>query len=170
MNNQINQAINILNNTSISFNERLNKIMTNGLVHEKLMRQYAVWCAKQVKDFMLSEKNIRALEKLETYVKQFDPNAAKLTDIAKSAEDLGDHCAGRVVCCAAQASAAEAACFAARESAQVAAYNAAYDEVSFVENEEQFNEVWNTTYNKMLNEAEKAQEQKLREMLIERLQ
>jgi hypothetical protein len=158
--NKINQAMSILKNSNLSFNERLNTIVNSGLVSEKLMRKYAVWCAQQVKGLMYSA-NVQALEQVEANME----NELELAKIAKDVSNSIYNQADVVVCRAAQASAAEAAYSTAVEAARVAAYDAAYKAAFSANSANQWNDAWNNTYNKVLSAAEKAQEQKLREML-----
>jgi hypothetical protein len=158
--NQIDQAVSILNNKNIPFNERLSIIMNSGLFSEKSMRKYAVWCAKQVQGLMYSS-NVEVLEKIEDNI----DNEAELANLAKEAYNSVHNQAGAVVCRAAKASAYEAACSTAKEAARVAAYEAAFKAAFSANHVNQWNDAWDKTYNKVLSEAEKAQEEKLRKML-----
>ena len=61
-------ALDILNEKRIPFKDRLWVIMRTDLVSEKLMRKFAVWCARQVQHLMVDERSIHALDVMEAYV------------------------------------------------------------------------------------------------------
>jgi hypothetical protein len=60
-------ALDILNDKRIPFEDRLWVIMRTDLVSEKLMRRFAVWCARQVQHLMRDERSLYALDVAEAY-------------------------------------------------------------------------------------------------------
>ena len=60
-------ALDILNKKRIPFKDRFWVIMRTDLVSEKLMRKFAVWCARQVQHLMVDERSIHALDVMEAY-------------------------------------------------------------------------------------------------------
>ena len=61
-------ALDILNEKRIPFKDRLWVIMRTDLVSKKLMRKYAVWCARQVQHLMTDQRSLHALDVMEAYV------------------------------------------------------------------------------------------------------
>jgi len=60
-------ALSILDRKDISFEDRLWVILRNDLVSEKLMRLFAVWCARQVQHLMKDERSLKALDVAEAF-------------------------------------------------------------------------------------------------------
>ena len=60
-------ALEILDKKEILFQDRLWVIMRTELVSEKLMRLFAVWCARQVQHLMKDERSINAIDIAEKF-------------------------------------------------------------------------------------------------------
>jgi hypothetical protein len=60
-------ALDILNLKECPFPDRLWVIMRTDLVSEKLMRLFAVWCARQVQHLMKDERSLKALDVAEAF-------------------------------------------------------------------------------------------------------
>jgi len=60
-------ALEILDKKEILFQDRLWVIMRTELVSEKLMRLFAVWCARQVQHLMKDERSINAIDVAEKF-------------------------------------------------------------------------------------------------------
>src|ERR1019366_4566682 len=60
-------AVDILNRDDISFEDRLWAVLRTELVSEKLMRLFAVWCARQVQHLMTDPRSIAALDVAERF-------------------------------------------------------------------------------------------------------
>jgi hypothetical protein len=201
-------ALDILNEKRIPFQDRLWVIMRTDLVSEKLMRKFAVWCARQVQHLMTDSRSIHALDVMEAYVENCwlidDPDyveawekeltAAQIAAeevelvavrIAPWATAVAGNTAATASAAASAASAAVArdvvwaargvtaaalAAFAAvagsvtgaAMAASVAAARGVSSAVAAAEDA-----AWTATWSATLNAAYTAQEQKLREMLIE---
>lgn len=104
-------ALDILDDRRISFEDRLWVIMRTDLVSEKLMRLFAVWCARQVQHLM-KEESLKALDVAEAFA---NGQATKEELAAASAAALA----------AALADASDAASAAAWDAARNAASDAA---------------------------------------------
>ena len=113
-------VLDILNNKEIPFQDRLWVIMRSELVSEKLMRLFAVWCARQVQHLMKDERSIRAIDVAEKFA-----NGEATKEELSAARD-----AARAAAAAAREAAlaaAWAAAAAARAAALAAAWAAARD-------------------------------------------
>jgi hypothetical protein len=157
-------ALDILNDSRIPFKDRLWVIMRKDLVSEKLMRRFAVWCARQVQHIMTDKRSLHALDVAEAYVEnrwllddadyaeawECELGAAEAATLAVAWVAAGD------AAVAAQAAVRAVAWVAARDAAWAAAKAVARDGVRVV-----------ASWAAARNAAEAAQEQKLREMLIE---
>lgn len=64
-------ALDILDNKQIPFEDRLWVICRTALVSEKLMRLFAVWCARQVQHLMKDDRSIHALDFMDDYIESF---------------------------------------------------------------------------------------------------
>jgi hypothetical protein len=160
-------ALDILNDNRIPFQDRLWVIMRKDLVSEKLMRQFVVWCARQVQRLMRDERSLHALEVAEAYaeyrwlindadyVKAWEYELAAAGDAAWVAADVAIGIAAwdaaRAAAWAAAGDAAVAVSAVARDGARVVAWTASQAAADFAAR----------------TAAQAAQEQKLREMLIE---
>jgi hypothetical protein len=60
-------VLDILDNKEIPFDDRLWVICRTELVSEKLMRLFAVWCARQVQHLMTDERSTQALDVAEAF-------------------------------------------------------------------------------------------------------
>ena len=60
-------VLDILDNKQIPFEDRLWVILRTDLVSEKLMRLFAVWCARQVQHLMKDERSLKALDVAEAF-------------------------------------------------------------------------------------------------------
>ena len=101
----------ILDHSEIPFEDKLWVIFRNDFVSDKLMRLFAVWCARQVQHLMTDTRSIKALDVSESFA---NGNATK--------EEL------YAAWVAARAAAWVAASDAARAAAWVAAWVAASDD------------------------------------------
>jgi len=82
-------ALDMLNDNRIPFRHRLWVIMRTDLVSERLMRLFAVWCARQVQHLMVDERSIHALDVMEAYAENRwlidDPDYAAAWESERSA-------------------------------------------------------------------------------------
>ena len=139
---EIHTVITLLDRKDIPFDDRLWVIMRDELVSDKLMRLFAVWCARQVQHLMKDERSIKALDVAEAFA---NGNATK--------EELA--AAWSVARSAASDAAWYAAWYADRSADRSAArYAARYA-------------AWYAAWCAARYAARYAQENKLREMLIE---
>jgi len=60
-------ALTILDNDKISFEDRMWVVLRTDLVSEKLMRLFAVWCARQVQHLMTDPRSTNALDVAEKF-------------------------------------------------------------------------------------------------------
>lgn len=108
----------ILDKKEVPFQDRLWVILRGDLVSDKLMRLFAVWCARQVQHLMKDERSLKALDVAEAFANGLatkeELDAARLAawDAARDA---------------AWVAARDAAGDAARVAARVAAKDAAED-------------------------------------------
>lgn len=101
-------ALDILDKKEIPFQDRLWVIARTELVSEKLMRLFAVWCARQVQHLMKDERSINAIDVAE----KFANGLATKEDLAAARDVARD-----VAWDAARASARDAARASARDVA-----------------------------------------------------
>jgi len=157
-------ALDILNDDSIPFKDRLWVIMRTDLVSERLMRRFAVWCARQVQHLMVDERSIHALDVMEAYAENRwlinDAEYAEAWEDERAAawateRDLSWSITEVTARTSARASAEVSARVAARDAAWYAAEAAVWDAAAR-------STAWATAE----ATARAAQEQKLREMLI----
>ena len=135
-------VLTILDNKSIPFEDRLWVIMRTDLVSEKLMRLFAVWCARQVQHLMKDERSLKALDVAEAFA-----NGGATKEELTAARAAAREAAWDAAWGATRAAAREAAWAAARAAAREAAWAAAWEAA------------WDAAWG--------AQETKLREMLIQ---
>jgi hypothetical protein len=114
---EIHTVITLLDRKDIPFDDRLWVIMRDELVSDKLMRLFAVWCARQVQHLMKDERSIKALDVVEAFA---NGNATKEELAAAWAAALG------AALGAAGSAARDAAESAARDAARAAAWAAAW--------------------------------------------
>ena len=57
----------ILRKNEIPAQDRLWVVCRKGLISDKILRLFAVWCARQVEHLMTDERSIRALDVAEAY-------------------------------------------------------------------------------------------------------
>jgi hypothetical protein len=122
---EIHTVITLLDRKDIPFDDRLWVIMRDELVSDKLMRLFAVWCARQVQHLMKDERSIKALDVVEAFA---NGNATKEELAAAWAAALGAAlgAAGSAARDAAESAARDAAESAARDAARAAAWAAAW--------------------------------------------
>jgi hypothetical protein len=107
-------VLDIVMDNRIPWEDRLWVTMRDDLVSDKLMRLFAVWCARQVQHLMTDERSIRALDVAEAFANGNTPRQE--LDAARDAARA-----------AAWAAAWDAARDAARAAARAAAWDAARD-------------------------------------------
>jgi hypothetical protein len=170
-------VIDILDNKNIPFEDRLWVIMRTDLVSEKLMRLFAVWCARQVQHLMKDARSIKAIDVAEAFANGLatkdELDAAR--DVARAAawaaedaEDAGDVARDVARAAAWAAGDAEDAGAAARTAAWAAvdAGAAARTAAWAAGDAEDAGDVARAAAWAADRAAEDAQENKLREMLI----
>ena len=142
-------ALSILERKDIKFEDRLWVIMRSELVSDKLIRLFAVWCARQVQHLMTDDRSINALDVAEKFANGL---ATDKELAAASAAAWAASAAAWAASAAASYAASAAASYAASAAAAVMAVRAvmAVSAVMAVRAA-----AWDT-----------AQENKLREMLI----
>ena len=64
-------VINLIDIKTIPLEDRLWVILRNDLVSEKLMRIFAVWCARQVQHLMKDQRSLDALDFMEAYIENY---------------------------------------------------------------------------------------------------
>jgi hypothetical protein len=145
--------LDILDNKNISFEDRLWVILRTELVSEKLMRLFAVWCARQVQHLITDIRSLKALDVAEAFAngeatkKQLDAALDAAWAAARGAAWTAVEAAARA---AALDAALDAAWAAARGAVEAAALDAALDAARAA----------------ALDAARAAQESKLREMIL----
>jgi hypothetical protein len=60
-------VIDILDHAEITFKDKLWVVLRNDFLSEKLMRLFAVWCARQVQHLMKDERSLNALDVAEKF-------------------------------------------------------------------------------------------------------
>jgi hypothetical protein len=125
-------VLDLLCNDDIPLPDRLWVIMRNDLVSDKLMRLFAVWCARQVQHLMKDERSLRALDVAEAFANgnATQEELAAACDAAwaaarSAASDAAWDAAWAVAWAAARSAAWAAASDAARDAASGAASGAA---------------------------------------------
>jgi hypothetical protein len=123
-------ALDILNDKRIPFKDRLWVILRTDLVSEKLMRRFAVWCARQVQHLMVDKRSLYALDVAEAYAENRwlvdDADYVKAwEDELDAARDAAEAAARAAASAASQAAARAAAWNAADAAARAAAWYAA---------------------------------------------
>lgn len=153
--------LDILDDKRIPFEDRLWVIVRAGFVSEKLMRLFAVWCARQVSHLMKDERSIKALDVAEAYANG-KATKAQLYAAQEAARDAALDAAD-----AAQHNAAFADAWDASRAVQNAAWAAAWDAARAVQNAARAarDAAW-AAADAPQNAARAAQENKLREMII----
>lgn len=148
-------ALDILDDKRIPLEDRLWVILRTDLVSERLMRLFAVWCARQVQHLMTDARSIAALDVAERFAngqasrEELDAARAAAWAAAAAAREAAAWDAARAAADAAGVAAGAAAWAAAFRAAGAAAFRAAVDAA------------WAA-----VDAAWAAQEKKLREMLI----
>jgi hypothetical protein len=117
-------VLDILDNKAIPFEDRLWVICRNDLVSDKLMRLFAVWCARQVQHLMKDERSIHALDFMDAFIEHIDLIDDEDWRSGWQEERAAAWAAARD---AARAAAWAAAWDAARDAAWAAARDAAWD-------------------------------------------
>jgi hypothetical protein len=159
---EIHTVITLLDRKDIPFDDRLWVIMRDELVSDKLMRLFAVWCARQVQHLMKDERSIKALDVVEAFA---NGNATK--------EELAAAWAAAWAAAlgAAESAARDAARAAARDAARAAAWAAARYAAESAARDAARAAAWAAARYAAKYAAKyaawDAQENKLREMLIE---
>jgi len=163
-------ALDILNDDSIPFKDRLWVIMRTDLVSERLMRRFAVWCARQVQHLMVDERSIHALDVAEAYAENRwlidDPEYVKTWESKLAAAEAAAKDA--IEAAAAWTVAQVTAWYAAENAARNAAVDAARNAAEATEWSVAWSAAWDAAVARVAARAvaETTQEQKLREMLI----
>jgi hypothetical protein len=111
-------ALTILKNDNISVPDRFWVVLRTDLVSEKLMRLFAVWCARQVQHLMKDPRSLNALDVVERFANG---------QASKAELDAAKDAARAAAWDAAKDAARAAAEVAARDAAEVAAWDAARD-------------------------------------------
>jgi hypothetical protein len=163
-------AIDILNDNRIPFKDRLWVIMRKDLVSEKLMRRFAVWCARQVQRLITDERSLHALDVAEAYAENRwlvdDADYAAAWEDELGAARAAAWAVAQGATLTAEWAAVGAAAGAARVAAGPAVTAAAEDAAWAVALAAWRNAASDAAWNVMLAAARAAQERKLREMLI----
>ena len=115
-------AVKILVREDISCEDRLWVVLRTDLVSEKLMRLFAVWCARQVQHLMKDDRSIKALDVAEAFA-----NGLATKEELAAAWAAAWDAARAAAWAAAWAAAGDAARDAARAAAWAAAWAAAGD-------------------------------------------
>jgi hypothetical protein len=111
-------VIDLLEVKDVPFEDVLWVIMRTDLVSEKLIRLFAVWCARQVQHLMKDERSLKALDVAEAFA-----NGAATQDELAAARDAARDAAWAVAMDAAWAVAMDAA----RDAAWAVAWAVAMD-------------------------------------------
>jgi hypothetical protein len=123
-------AVDILRLTSVPHADRLWVVLRTELVSERVMRLFAVWCARQVQHLMKDERSLKALDVAEAFANgnatREELSAARAAAGA-AAWDAARDAAWDAARDAAWAAARDAARAAARDAARAAARAAARD-------------------------------------------
>ena len=106
----------ILRKNEIPAHDRLWVVCRKGLISDKILRLFAVWCARQVEHLMTDKRSIRALDVAEAYANGVASAAAR--DAARDAASAASE--------AARAAQRAAASDAASDAASAAAWSAAW--------------------------------------------
>jgi hypothetical protein len=114
-------AITLLRDNRIPVADRLWGVLHTDLCSEKLMRLFAVWCARQVQHLMKDPRSINALDVAERFA-----NGQATEQERAAAQDAARAAAWAAARAAAQDAARAAAWDAARAAAQDAAWDAAW--------------------------------------------
>ena len=145
----------------ITTEDKIWVVCRNELVSEKLMRLFAVWCARQVQHLMKDERSLKAIDVAESYAKgeateeeRATAGAAARDAVWAAARDAAWAAARDAAWAAARAAAGDAA----RDAARAAARDAAGDAAWAAAGDAARDAVWDA--------ARAAQERKLRDMLI----
>lgn len=138
-------ALDLLDNKAIPFEDRLWCVLRTELLSEKLLRLFAVWCARSVQHLMEDKRSIKAIDVAEAFA---NGRATEEELRAARAAAWGAYYAAQD---AARAAAVEAASADDSAAARAAAYDAAYAAARVA----------------AMEAARDAQEIKLREMIIE---
>lgn len=150
-------VLDILDHKEIPFNDKLWVICRTDLVSEKLMRLFAVWCARQVQHLMADKRSLDALDIAEQFANGVATleqlNAASAAAWA-AAWDTARDAAWAAAWAAAWDAARAAAWAAARDAARDAALDAARDAA------------WAAARDAAWAAAWAAQQTKLREMIL----
>ncbi len=123
-------VIDILKDDRISWGDRLWASMRTELVSEKLVRLFAVWCARQVQHLMTDKRSLDVLDVAERFAngEATDQELAAAWDAAgDAAGDAARDAAWDAARAAAQDAAWDAAWAAAWAAARAAARDAAWD-------------------------------------------
>ena len=64
-------ALDFLDQKQIPFTDKLWLLMRTDFVSERLMRIFAVWCARQVQHLMTDERSIYALDFMDAYIENY---------------------------------------------------------------------------------------------------
>jgi len=135
-------VLSILDRKDIPLEDRLWVVLRGELLSDKLMRLFAVWCARQVQHLMQDYRSLRALEVAEQYAN----GCATIEELA-----------------AARVAARDAAWAAAWDAAWAAAWAAAWDAARAAARAA----AWDAARAAAEDAARDVQETKLREMIIE---
>ena len=157
--------VDLLDDKRITFPDRLWVILRTDFVSEKLMRLFAVWCARQVQHLMKDERSLRALDVAEAFAnglttkEELAAARAAAMDAARAAAwDAAGDAAMAAAMNAAGAAARDAARAAAKAAARAAARTAAGDAARAA--------AWDAARAAARAAARDAQEVQLRKMIM----
>ncbi len=157
--------LDLLDKKEIPFKDRLWAIMRTELVSEKLMRLFAVWCARQVQHLMNDERSLKALDVAEKFANGL-VSSEKLDAARAAARDAAWDAARAAAWAAARAAARDAAWDAARDAARDAAWDAARDAARAAARDAAWDAARAAARDAARAAAWAAQENKLREMIL----
>ena len=159
-------VLSILDRKDIPFEDRLWVILRPEMVSDKLMRLFAVWCARQVQHLMKDERSTKALDVAEAFAN----GMATIEELAAAwdaARAAAWDAAWAAAWAAARAAAWAAAWDAAQAAAQAAAWAAAWDAAQAAALAAAWAAAWDAALAAARAAAWDAQESKLMEMIIE---
>lgn len=113
-------VLDIINLDNVSVDDKFWVVLREGLLSKKLMRLFAVWCARQVQHLMDDERSLKALDVAEVFA-----NGEATKEQLAAAFDAAFDVVSDAARAAASAAAFDAAFDAARAAARVAAFDVA---------------------------------------------